>query len=106
MAEPEREQLIGKLSDCMDPDNARDFVDRVIQEARPDNGGVGSVADYIAFLADQRAELLDALKAVEREATSFTNLARQRGEDLRPEAADGVRNALATARAAIAKAEG
>ncbi len=29
----EREQLIGKLSDSMDPDNARRFVDSVIQES-------------------------------------------------------------------------
>lgn len=32
----EREQLIGKLSDSMDPDNARKFVDRVIQESHTD----------------------------------------------------------------------
>lgn len=34
MADSERERLIGKLSDSMDPDNAREFVDRVIQESR------------------------------------------------------------------------
>lgn len=31
MAESEREKLIDKLSDTMDPDNARAFVERVIQ---------------------------------------------------------------------------
>lgn len=31
---PERERLIAKLSDEMDPDNARAFVERVIHEAK------------------------------------------------------------------------
>lgn len=51
-------------------------------------------------------ELLAALTDLRRESESFVSLARQRGQDVRPEAADLVRNALATARAALAKAEG
>lgn len=45
---------------------------------------------------------VEALKELVKQAESYVNLSRTRGHDLRPEAADQVRNALAAAKASIA----
>lgn len=61
--------------------------------------GVGSVADHIASLASQRAELLAALKALVIDANRLCD--RQQGGSYE----DDCRSSLAIAKAAIAKAE-
>jgi hypothetical protein len=64
------------------------------------------MARMLAESEAQKLELLEALKELRKQSESFVNLSRQRGEDLRPEAADRIRNAIALAREAIDRAEG
>lgn len=53
---------------------------------------------------EEVAALRAALEQLHREAESYVNLSRSRGVDLRPEAADKVRNAMAASRIALASA--
>lgn len=54
---------------------------------------------------EEVAALRAALEQLHREAESYVNLSRSRGVDLRPEAADKVRNAMAASRIALASAQ-
>ena len=71
-------------------------------------GGFDDMAEVEANarLIAAAPEMLALLATLKDAAESYVNLSRARGGDLRPEAADVVRNEIARARALLAKLDG
>jgi predicted transcriptional regulator len=61
-----RDVVISKLSDTMDPDNARALLNEVIREQRQDgtDEAIKAIEHELTWRTHQRDELLSALKAI------------------------------------------